>query len=565
MVAFDCADVKGNVLQTTLSVRQALEEEEVYWFGVISANLRTACITVQGSLTASRYINQVLAPQLIPFLHEHPDRLFGSCQSLFSRVVYGEPHFTLTSSEILRLERQIITLVQAGFTWKDAFTQCILQNTLIGFTQTRSEARNYQLHRLCEDALGVAGSYREDISGPSEEEATEEAINSEIASILLRLLASAENLDGARPDDRDIASLVPSENSGVMSEQPGLSSSRLMKELLRSSQKRDEIVQVHKYFDKSKGTWKRDPYVSGYYKEQEPRSSLNPYSLYYPMASSNNVAARDLYSPNYGSMKQDENVFDSDGNWARDEDDVLRNAVLGSDQIATQGYPETEDADWEQIIDSLVLSEEDKQALQGLLNGSIQPRDLDAAQQKRLQVFIEILINVLEGSSGSLEQETPQTEDQLLLDAAMTEDANAPAGDEELEPLLASDSERPSDDLTADADENLSKVETIPDDLVDLTYAQEEEANSDGNNKELIEDASVEDSDVQVDKKMIDHSVEDGDETLGRASADIPCIPALRPQLGRACAGAFATRLFIPCALVLGLSLSKSELSSGRS
>ncbi|GFO06042.1 transposable element tc1 transposase [Plakobranchus ocellatus] len=45
-------------------------------WGAISANLKPACITVQGSLTAHRYINEVLAPQLIPFLHKHPGFVF---------------------------------------------------------------------------------------------------------------------------------------------------------------------------------------------------------------------------------------------------------------------------------------------------------------------------------------------------------------------------------------------------------------------------------------------------------------------------------------------------------
>ncbi|GFO47543.1 transposable element tcb2 transposase [Plakobranchus ocellatus] len=45
-------------------------------WGSIRANLKTACITVQNSLTARRYINEVLAAQLIPFLHEHPGFVF---------------------------------------------------------------------------------------------------------------------------------------------------------------------------------------------------------------------------------------------------------------------------------------------------------------------------------------------------------------------------------------------------------------------------------------------------------------------------------------------------------
>ena len=191
----------------------------------------------------------------------------------------------MTDYEIRQLEKQITALIQAGFTWKDAFTQCILQNTLIGFTRT-TPPTNLQLHRLCQDALGVAGSWGDKLlpldQEEEEEEATEEAINSEIASILLRLLTSAESLDPARKNEREIAtSLGPEEE---FTEHGDAQSSKLMKELLGSSQKRDEIVQVHKYFDKSKGTKKRDPYYNWDVAErEEPASdSADNYLLYYP-------------------------------------------------------------------------------------------------------------------------------------------------------------------------------------------------------------------------------------------------------------------------------------------
>ena len=214
-----------------------------------------------------------------------PDLLFGSCQNVFSRALHGEPRFTLTHREIRQLERQITALIQAGFTWKDAFTQCILQNTLVSFARSSSpSARSYQQHRLCEDALGVAGSWRDKVPVEQEEDATEAAINSEIASILLRLLASAENLDAE--ENEEVESGIPSISShpegAIVERRDRQPSSKFMQQLLSSSQKRDEIVQVHKYFDKSKGTWKRDPYYNRYLQESEPGSDSDQYSLPYP-------------------------------------------------------------------------------------------------------------------------------------------------------------------------------------------------------------------------------------------------------------------------------------------
>lgn len=45
-------------------------------WGAISTNFRTACVRIQGNLTAQRYIDQLLAPHLIPFLREHPGFIF---------------------------------------------------------------------------------------------------------------------------------------------------------------------------------------------------------------------------------------------------------------------------------------------------------------------------------------------------------------------------------------------------------------------------------------------------------------------------------------------------------
>ncbi|GFS10146.1 receptor-type tyrosine-protein phosphatase N2 [Elysia marginata] len=315
----------------------------------------------------------------------HPYLLFGSCQSVFSRALHGEPRFTLTHREIRQLERQITALIQAGFTWKDAFTQCILQNTLVGFMRPGGDSSgSYQLHRLCEDALGVAGSWSDKTAIEDEEEATEEAINSEIAAILLRLLASAENLDSDRKGETGVMSI--DSGRGVDVEDPRREDrpSKLMEQLLGSSQKRDEIVQVHKYFDKSKGTWKRDPYYSPYPEGKEPISAPNQYSMYYQGYSNDDVSdnapgfliegAEDKYSYPLSIDEPTPWNDDKETSDTLDEtvelDDFIRDTLADQDQLPFEADSQQGKMGLEQLIDSLVLSEDDERTLQGLLDGT---------------------------------------------------------------------------------------------------------------------------------------------------------------------------------------------------
>ena len=45
-------------------------------WGAITTNFRTACVRVQGTLTAQRYINEVLTPHVIPLINRHPNMIF---------------------------------------------------------------------------------------------------------------------------------------------------------------------------------------------------------------------------------------------------------------------------------------------------------------------------------------------------------------------------------------------------------------------------------------------------------------------------------------------------------
>ncbi|KAH9508538.1 hypothetical protein Btru_051896 [Bulinus truncatus] len=150
--------------------------------------------------------------------------LFGSCQDVLNPSVHRHSKFHLERQQIERLEKEIRYLIQAGFTWKDAYTQCTIQNILMHFHHGRAFD-----HHVCQDALGVG----------SPDWSSE--VNDDIANVLVQLLESGKV---------DIDALVDVDQAG-----------RDMDRL--NSHKRDEIVQVHKYFDKSTGQLKRDPFFLG--------------------------------------------------------------------------------------------------------------------------------------------------------------------------------------------------------------------------------------------------------------------------------------------------------------
>lgn len=180
------------------------------------------------------------------------DLLFGSCQNRHSRHGTIRPdsnraqgNFHLKSRQIELLEDAILKLIQDGFTWQDAYTQCTLQNLLVAF-----QRNDHFNPGLCKDALGVSVS-----SSSLAKEA-----DTEIAAILKELLQSTgigrqekdpstpfSNLEETYEDD------YPEEESNGLEasdyEDGGLD--------FQNSNKRDEFVQVHKYFDKSQGQLKR--------------------------------------------------------------------------------------------------------------------------------------------------------------------------------------------------------------------------------------------------------------------------------------------------------------------
>ncbi|KAL5006315.1 hypothetical protein ScPMuIL_015121 [Solemya velum] len=143
------------------------------------------------------------------------DLLFGNCQ--LSNSPHDYYQYRLSPKALEVLEYEIRRLIQKGVSWHNAYTQCILQNILLAYRQEQlfDESK-------CSDSLSYTTS----------------DLNNEISSVLHNVLDSYENYEPEK---------VYFENA-----EPNYFLDDFSK-----STKRDEIVQVHKYFDKSKGLHKR--------------------------------------------------------------------------------------------------------------------------------------------------------------------------------------------------------------------------------------------------------------------------------------------------------------------
>ena len=151
------------------------------------------------------------------------DLLFGICDN-GAGLRPGEIIFDLNEEALNKLELEIVSLVNKRFTWQDPYTQCMIQNLILSFII------NLPFHRkTCSDLVL-------DISDPIQEQITDT-----LEGLYEKTLEAIENQE------------YPSFN------------------LLPT--KRDEIIRVHKYFDKSTGINKRKFF---------PSSSSKNYLDYYP-------------------------------------------------------------------------------------------------------------------------------------------------------------------------------------------------------------------------------------------------------------------------------------------
>lgn len=163
--------------------------------------------------------------------------MFGTCSQ---DDVPSSFTYTLTENDLKKLEIEILKLVKYEFSWKDGYTQCIIQNVIISLSIREPFSK-----RICSDLIF-------EFNGPMEDD---------IQSIFSQLVDRSGLIEAPRPADE------------------------YKLDVFAPSQKRDEIVRVHKYYDKNKKLHKRQFY--------EPNLD---YSSYLPFLPGNNI---DSLNPGY--------------------------------------------------------------------------------------------------------------------------------------------------------------------------------------------------------------------------------------------------------------------------
>ncbi|XP_052805007.1 receptor-type tyrosine-protein phosphatase N2-like isoform X2 [Mya arenaria] len=138
------------------------------------------------------------------------DLLFGTCGG---DEVPASFAFTLNTHDLTKLQEEIGKLVAKGLTWRDGYTQCIVQNVIV--------------------SLSTLEPFSKKVCYPLIFDITDPTIN-EITSALDQLYNAQNRLENLEPVYE--LEQVP---------------------LIGNSEKRDEIVKVHKYFDKNEKIHKR--------------------------------------------------------------------------------------------------------------------------------------------------------------------------------------------------------------------------------------------------------------------------------------------------------------------
>lgn len=134
------------------------------------------------------------------------DLLFGNCQQ--SNTIKDYYQYQLSRKALESLEKHIRRLIKGDYSWRDAYTQCVLQNALLVYRQQKS----FEID-ICHDLKITDDSWTE-------------GVNQDLSEVLEKVLQGY---------------YAPEENPSIEESNLGIS----------DSNKRDEIIHVHKYFDKS--------------------------------------------------------------------------------------------------------------------------------------------------------------------------------------------------------------------------------------------------------------------------------------------------------------------------
>ncbi|ESP00374.1 hypothetical protein LOTGIDRAFT_238576 [Lottia gigantea] len=404
------------------------------------------------------------------------DNLFGSCRSV-DGISLGIK-YELMTSEYKRLGEELVQLKTDRYSWHDAFTQCILQNTLIAFAKRES----INIKDYCDYALARLDETKSRWS---------EGERKEIATVLERLLEASE-----------------------MQQEPVFSEDDETWDDLRSN-KRDEIVEVHKYFDKSKGL-KRNVYPtfddSNYlnddptYFEEEPRridetafGSPGQVKAYLRVLDQLSDSAKQsgLFDPDFPAnddFKDEERgiegsmTSDSEPNFGKYFICILKDSlneakVADENDIATSLETEAlkkggEDDANREDGGYLTVAPPDEKALEDLMAGNMDPHDLDLDQLKRLMRIVEVMVRDLDNqeSEETLSSESEMMEPIQIPDNALIED-DITNDDVIIPSKLVSAGEKLSLDKKAIVKETKKEKDpedenkTVkPEDLVDMRY-----------------------------------------------------------------------------------------------
>ncbi|XP_052246751.1 receptor-type tyrosine-protein phosphatase N2-like isoform X2 [Dreissena polymorpha] len=157
------------------------------------------------------------------------DLLYGTCGGSNFPDSFA---FQLSEHDLMKLGDETGKLVLSGFTWGDGYTQCIVQNVILSLASKEPFSK-----LVCYDLLY----------------AKNKPVSDEVNAVIAELYDESLNRGLDPVNNFDEISLIP------------------------NSQKRDEIVRVHKYFDKNEKLHKRywDPFKDGifpygYYPQDDP-------------------------------------------------------------------------------------------------------------------------------------------------------------------------------------------------------------------------------------------------------------------------------------------------------
>lgn len=261
------------------------------------------------------------------------DLLFGNCQKENSLKDYYR--YQLNSKSLEALEAKTWSLIKQGYSWGDLYTQCVLQNALYAFRHHQSPR-----YTVCHEA-GIT-----------------EDVNKEISSVLEQLFEQYYN--AYQPRDS-----ISNRNLGFPS-------------------KRDEIVYVHKYFDKSPKPYTKKNYLS----ELKNSNYLGADdSLLYDGTPDSRISLEDI--------QKLQNYFRDLDNFRNEEPDIAPEGNFNSKSLNYEKQPledksDVTDEENEESEESLFkdLPENYADILRGLISGEIEPDSLTDEQLNFLASYV---------------------------------------------------------------------------------------------------------------------------------------------------------------------------------